>query len=128
MRSIKCTVTVIPVWCVAVPRNRVFRAARARAHYVVCGDGVEMEVRQRKREYEGLRREGEQARADLKVKILARPAVDLVGGERLQRHFGAGDHGSRVGEGDRTDQGGRANTPVFTASSPHTQWCHAASI
>ena len=52
----------------------------ARAQDVVCGDGVEMEVGQREREYEGLRRKGEPARADLKVKILARPAVDLVGG------------------------------------------------
>jgi hypothetical protein len=65
----------------------------ARAQDVVCGDGVEMEVGQREREYEGLRRKGEPARADLKVQILARPSIDLIGGERFQRRFRAGDHG-----------------------------------
>ena len=65
----------------------------ARAQDVVCGDGVEMEVGQREREDEGLRREGEPPRADLKVQVLARPAVDLIGGERLQRRFRLGDHG-----------------------------------
>src|SRR5882724_10140571 len=54
-----------------------------RAQDVVGGDGVEMEVGQRKRENEGLRREGEPPRADLKVQVLARPAVNLVGGKRL---------------------------------------------
>ena len=49
---------------------------------------MEMEVGQRKREDEGLRREGEPPRADLKVQVLACPAVDLVGGERLQRREG----------------------------------------
>ena len=43
-----------------------------------------MEVGQRKRKDEGLRREGEPPRADLKIQVLARPAVDVVGGERLQ--------------------------------------------
>jgi hypothetical protein len=37
------------------------------------------------------------------------------------------DHRPQVGEGDRSHQGG-SNTPVFAASSPHTAWCHAASI
>src|SRR3981189_2987700 len=87
-----------------------------------------MEVGQRKREDEGLRREGELPRADLKVQCLARPAVDLVGGERFERRFRLADHGLQVGEGDRTDQGGRGEYAGLRGSSPHTAWCHAASI
>src|SRR6266481_8293496 len=42
-----------------------------RAQDVVCGDGVEIEVGQRKRKDEGLRREGYPPRADLKVQVLS---------------------------------------------------------
>jgi hypothetical protein len=33
------------------------------------------------------------SRADLKVQILARPSIDLIGGQRFQRRFRAGDRG-----------------------------------
>jgi hypothetical protein len=39
----------------------------SRAQDVVCGDGVEMEVWQREREDEGLRRESKPSLADLEV-------------------------------------------------------------
>ena len=57
-----------------------------RAQDVVGGDGVEMEVGQREREDEVLRREGEPPRADLEIELLARAAVDLVlrGGDEVQ--------------------------------------------
>src|SRR3546814_14073973 len=76
----------------------------ARAQDVVGGDGVEMEVWQREREDEGLRREGEPQRADLKVQRPACPAVELVRGKSFQRRFRLADHGMQVGEGDRADR------------------------
>lgn len=58
-----------------------------RAQDVVGGDGVEMEVGQRERENEGLRREGKPPRADVKIEVFARPSVDFVGLERLSERL-----------------------------------------
>lgn len=79
---------------------------------------MEMEVGQREREEEGFWREGESTRTDLEVQVLARPAIDLLGGERLQRRFRLGDHGPEVGERNRSDQGGRGEDAVLHGLEP----------
>src|SRR5262245_22937550 len=66
-----------------------------------------MEVWQREREDEGLRREGESPWANLQVQLLTRASVDLVGREGLQRRFRLADHGLQVGEGNWSDRAGR---------------------
>src|SRR3546814_3366288 len=80
-----------------------------------------MEVWQREREDEGLRREGEPPRADLKVQRPACPAVDLVRGKRFQRRFRLADHGLQVGEGDRADQRGRGEHAGLRGLQPRSE-------
>ena len=86
-----------------------------------------MEVGQRKRKEEGLRRESESPRSDLKVQVLACPAIDLVGLKASSAAFALLSC-PQLDERNRSDQAGGVNTPVFAASSPQTEWCHAASI
>ena len=99
-----------------------------RAQDVVCGDGVEIEVGQRKGKDEGFRGEGQSPRADLKVQVLARPAVDLVRREPSSAVSALPIMARRSAKGTGPANAGGLNLPVFTASSPHTEWCQAASI
>src|ERR1051326_3015416 len=94
-----------------------------------------MEVWQRERENEGLRRESKPSRADLEVQVLARAVVNLFGDERLQRRFCLADHRLQVRKGNRSDQGGRGERAGLEGlDSPHgmmacrfdlkMKWCH----
>ena len=77
-----------------------------------------MEVWQRERENEGLRRESKPSRADLEVQVLARAVINLFGDERLQRRFCLADHRLQVSEGNRSHQGGRGERAVLESLDP----------
>jgi len=65
---------------------------------IVGSDGVKVKVREREREEESFRGESKSPRADLQIQMFARPAVDFVRGEGLERRFRLGDPGPQVGK------------------------------
>src|SRR5262249_60037024 len=57
---------------------------------------------------------------EINVQVLAGPAIDLIGGERLQRRYRLADYGSQVGERHRSDRRGWGeHAGLHSLQSPH---------
>ena len=100
---------------VVVPSRKSMRCSSNIIDRVKRGtvNGVKMEVWQREGENERFRCERKQSRTNLKVQLLALPAIHLGGGEGRQRHSHLVDHGPQVCEWNRPNERGRCENTGF---------------